>query len=81
MKRAGMMMGILVCSAGLVFAQGSLTPPGAPGATMRTLDVDYSGSFIVRNTATGNSTNYSISGTQTIGPIVTATGTITSTNP
>ena len=37
--------------------------------------------FIIRNSATGNTTNYQISGTQIIGPIVTATGTITTNNP
>ena len=47
----------------------------------RGLDVGTAGNFIVCNTATGNSTNYSISGMQTIGTIVTATGTIASTNP
>jgi parallel beta-helix repeat protein len=47
----------------------------------RGIDVDTSGNFIVRNTCSGNGTNYDIAGTQTIGPIITATGTITSTNP
>ena len=28
----------LLCLAGVAFGQGSLTPPGAPGATMKTLD-------------------------------------------
>jgi len=45
------------------------------------IKVNNSGNFIVRNTASDNGTNYSISGTQTIGPIITATGTITSENP
>jgi len=48
----------------------------------RGIDVDYPGNFIVKNTASGNTgSNYSITGTQTIGPIITATGTITSENP
>ncbi len=47
----------------------------------RGIDVDTGGNFVVRNTAGGNSTNYAITGTQTIGPIVTAAGTIISTNP
>ncbi|HVZ94465.1 MAG TPA: right-handed parallel beta-helix repeat-containing protein [Phycisphaerales bacterium] len=37
--------------------------------------------FIVRNTARSNTTNYSITGTQTVGPIITATGTIATTSP
>ena len=45
------------------------------------LRVDASGNFIVKNSASANGTNYFISGTQTIGPIVTATGTITTSNP
>jgi parallel beta-helix repeat protein len=40
-----------------------------------------SGIFIVRNTAEGNTTNYDTLGANTIGPIITATGTITSTSP
>jgi parallel beta-helix repeat protein len=47
----------------------------------RGIDVESSGNFIVRNSATGNSADYSIAGTQTIGPIITATGTITNTSP
>ncbi len=47
----------------------------------RGLDVDAAGNFIARNTATGNTTNYDVTGVQTIGPIITAAGTITSTNP
>ncbi len=43
--------------------------------------VDIAGNFIVRNTARGNGTNYLTSGTQTIGPIITATGTITTNSP
>ena len=45
------------------------------------LCTNFSGNFIIRNSATGNGSNYVISGTQTIGPIVTATGTITTNNP
>jgi len=47
----------------------------------RGIEVDIAGNLIVRNSASGNSTNYVITGTQTIGPIITATGTITNTNP
>ena len=47
----------------------------------RGIDVDEPGNFIVKNTATGNVTNYDITGAQTIGPIITASGTITSENP
>jgi len=43
--------------------------------------VAASGNFIVRNTAHSNSTNYSVAGTQTIGPIITTSGNIISTNP
>ncbi|MDW7979440.1 MAG: right-handed parallel beta-helix repeat-containing protein [Verrucomicrobiales bacterium] len=43
--------------------------------------VDGAGNFIVKNSALGNSTNYLITGTQMIGPIVTATGIITTNNP
>ena len=48
----------------------------------RGIDVDVAGNLIIRNSASGNTTaNYDWAGTQTIGPIITATGTITSTNP
>ncbi len=47
----------------------------------RGIEVDVDGNFIIRNTASGNTTAFSITGTQTIGPIITATGTITTTNP
>lgn len=39
------------------------------------------GCLIVRNSASGNTTKFSLTGTNTVGPIITATGTITSTNP
>ena len=46
----------------------------------RGIDVDTAGSLIVKNSASGNgppaTDNYVITGTQTIGAIVTATGTI-----
>lgn len=47
----------------------------------RGIDVDAAGNLIIKNSASGNTTNYAITGTQTIGPIITATGTITSKNP
>lgn len=47
----------------------------------RGIEVQVAGNFIVQNSASGNSTNFSIAETQTIGPIITATGTITTTNP
>lgn len=47
----------------------------------RGIDVDAAGNLIIRNSASGNTTNYSITGIQTIGPIITATGTITNENP
>jgi len=47
----------------------------------RGIDVDDAGNLIIRNSASGNTFNYSINGVQTIGPIVNATGVITSTNP
>jgi len=47
----------------------------------RGIDVDNAGNFIVKNSCSGNGNNYDINGTQTIGPIITATGTITSENP
>lgn len=48
----------------------------------RGIDVDSSGNIIVRNTASGNTTSsFDWMGTQTLGPIITATGTITTTNP
>jgi parallel beta-helix repeat protein len=41
-----------------------------------------SGNFIVKNTVHGStSSNFSIQGTQTIGPIITASGTISTTSP
>lgn len=47
----------------------------------RGIDTDAGGNLIIRNSASGNTTNYDITGTQTIGPIITATGTIASTSP
>ena len=47
----------------------------------RGIDVDNDANFIVRNSASQNGTNYVITGVQTIGPIVTATGTISNFNP
>jgi parallel beta-helix repeat protein len=40
-----------------------------------------SGSLIIRNSARYNTTAYDINGPHTVGPILTGTGTITSTNP
>jgi hypothetical protein len=45
------------------------------------LCTNSSGNFIIRNSARGNGTNYVITGVQTVGPTVTATGTITTNNP
>jgi hypothetical protein len=39
------------------------------------------GNFIVRNSARSNTAHFQTAGTQTIGPIITATGTIATTNP
>jgi len=48
----------------------------------RGFDVDATGNLIIRNSASGNTTsNYDYVLPQTIGPIISATGTITSTNP
>jgi len=47
----------------------------------RGIDVDVAGNFVVRNSASGNTTNFDVTGTQTIGPIVTATGTIAGASP
>jgi parallel beta-helix repeat protein len=43
--------------------------------------VAVAGNFIVKNSARANGTNYFITGTQTIGPIISTTGTITTNNP
>ncbi len=45
------------------------------------IKVDTAGNFIIRNSAGNNASDYSITGTQTIGPIITAIGTITNSNP
>ncbi len=45
------------------------------------IDLDQGGNFVARNTARGNTTNYNMPGSQTVGPVITATGTITTTNP
>jgi hypothetical protein len=50
-------------------------------AADRGYDVDAAGNFIARNTARSCTTAYATTGTQTIGPIITATGTITTSNP
>ena len=47
----------------------------------RGIDVDAGGNLIIKNSASSNGNNYDITGPQTIGPIITATGTITTTNP
>lgn len=47
----------------------------------RGIDVAQGGNLIIKNSAGGNGTNYVIVGTQSIGPIITATGTITTNNP
>lgn len=47
----------------------------------RGLLVGSAGNFIIRNSAMQNSVNYDLTGTQTLGPIVTATGVITTNNP
>jgi parallel beta-helix repeat protein len=47
----------------------------------RGIDCDVAGNFIVRNSASGNMVSYSITGTQTMGPVITATGVITTSNP
>ena len=47
----------------------------------RGIDVDNDANFITRNSASQNGTNYVITGVQTIGPIITATGTISNLNP
>ena len=43
--------------------------------------VTGSTNFITRNTASANGTNYSITGIQTIGPIISASGTIVTNHP
>jgi parallel beta-helix repeat protein len=45
------------------------------------IDVDNAGNLIIRNSASGNDTNYVFTGTQTYGPTNTITGVITNTNP
>lgn len=49
----------------------------------RGIDVGLAGNFIVKNTASGNpaGAHYVFIGVQTVGPIVSATGTIVNTNP
>jgi Right handed beta helix region len=43
--------------------------------------VDVGGNIIFRNSVRNYGTHYSFSGTNTVGPIITATGTISTTNP
>jgi parallel beta-helix repeat protein len=45
------------------------------------ISVSGNGNFIVRNSAHSNATNYNIGGTNTVGPIVTNTGVITTNSP
>jgi len=40
-----------------------------------------SGNLIIRNSASNNGTNYVVTGANTVGPIITATGTITNMSP
>ena len=48
----------------------------------RGIDTNQGGNFIVRNTAANNTTlNYDLAGTNTVGPIITATGTIATNSP
>ena len=42
----------------------------------RGIDVDAGGNLIIKNSASGNATDYDLAGTNTVGVIVTATGTI-----
>ena len=58
-----------------VFGNG-VVGAGISGAT------GYTGNIIIKNTVSGSgANNYVITGTQVVGPIITATGTITSTSP
>ena len=61
----------------LLFAVGALAAVDTTG----TLHPLYAWVLLSAAAIIGNTTNYAITGTQTIGPIITAAGTITSTNP
>jgi hypothetical protein len=43
--------------------------------------LEQAGNLVLRNSARGNTVNYDITGTQTIGPVITETGTLTNANP
>lgn len=45
------------------------------------VDVDAGGNLVIRNSASGNTTNYSLTGTNTVGPTITSATIGTSTNP
>jgi hypothetical protein len=45
------------------------------------IQVSAAGNLVVRNSASNNTANFSITGVNTVDPVITATGTITSTNP
>jgi parallel beta-helix repeat protein len=63
------------------FASGNRIDGNQVCENDRGIQVEGDGNFIVRNSASGNSTNFLITGTQTIGPIITATGTIATDSP
>lgn len=47
----------------------------------RGIYIDMAGNFIVRNTCSGNTIQYDITGTQTMGAVISSTGIITNSNP
>jgi parallel beta-helix repeat protein len=69
--------GVFVAGSENRIEDNNLTRNGAYG-----LRLDGSSNFVIRNSARGNATgNYLVTGSQTIGPIITTTGTITTNNP
>ena len=63
-------------AAAITAIEGNKVPGNDTG-----IQVTGTGNLIIRNSASGNTTNYVFTGTQTFGPTNEITGEVTDTNP